>query len=226
MKISYLVTCKNETDTLRDLLEFVWVAAQSMPEDEVVIVDDFSDNEETIKILEEYRHKPRISFFQHNLYNNYGEHKNWATFNCSGDYIFQIDGDELPSIYLVGSNLHEIIQSNPEIELYFVPRVNDFVGVTPEHAVQWGWKITTSKDLNRPIVNWPDYQGRIYKKDYPRIHWFKKLHECIQGMKQYSLLPSDDECLSLWHRKTIQRQVETNLRYNREFTENENRGQG
>jgi len=226
MKISYLVTCKNETTTLDELLNLVWVAACSMPEDEVVIVDDFSDNPETQKILDNYKSKERVRLLQHPLNNNYGEHKNWGTQQCKGDYVFQIDGDELPSSNLVGETLHEIIKSNPTIELIFVPRVNDFNGVTPSHASQWGWRITYSKESNKPIVNWPDYQGRIYKREYPRIHWFKRLHECIQGMNEYSLLPCDDESLSLLHRKTIEKQIATNLGYNKNFTESENKGQG
>jgi len=226
MKISYLVTCCVETHTLKDLLELVWAAAMSMPQDEVVIVHDGSNNPETLAILDEFRGKERVRCLEHQLDHDYGRHKNWATSMCTGDYIFQIDGDELPSEYLIGENLHQIIESNPQIELYWVPRVNDFEGVTPSHAAQWGWNITLSKQTNKPIVNWPDYQGRIYKNDYPRIRWEKKLHEQIAGANQYAPLPCEDETLSLWHRKTIEKQVETNLHYNKTFTAAENRGQG
>lgn len=73
------------------------------------------------------------------------------------------------------------------------------------------------------VVNAPDYQGRIYKRDPERIKWDRRLHEKIEGHKDYARLP-DDYDLALYHDKTIQTQVKTNVRYNEWFTEEENRG--
>lgn len=220
MKISYLVTCHNETNTLKKcittLIDF------KNTEDEIIVLDDFSDNEITKDILSELK-KTDVRIISHALNRNYGEHKNYGSRKCGGDWIFQIDADEIPNPTLI-VNLHEIIKLNPTIELLYVPRVNDFIGVTEEHAKHWGWRLTRHPEYdNRPIVNWPDYQGRLYKNDANRIKWNGRLHEKINGHVSFSTLPLEFD-FSLYHEKTIEKQIETNLRYNKLFTEKENRG--
>ncbi len=222
--ISYLVTVKNETRSLRILLRFLDTYVQ-IPTDEIIILDDFSDNSETREIINFYSNKNSKVFklYQHALNNNYGAHKNYGIEQCNGNFIFQIDADELPSESLVDENLHAIIDSNPEIEAFAVPRINDFIGVTEAHAKQWGWRLSISPTYKRPIVNWPDYQFRIFKKDYPRISFLRRLHEKIEGYNKYVAIPPD-EGYALYHDKTIETQIKTNLRYNEAFTSAENKG--
>lgn len=50
MKISYLVTVHNEVDELTRLLQQLYAAVEHT-DDEIVILDDFSDDERTKKIL-------------------------------------------------------------------------------------------------------------------------------------------------------------------------------
>jgi len=167
MKISYLVTCSNETSTLETLLKKLELVAPSKEEEVVVVADIDTRNEDTDKVLNSFSDKFRILY--HSLARNYGAHKNWGAEKCVGEWIFQIDGDECPSEYTLGENLQNIIESNPGVELIFVPRINDFKGVSPEHAAQWGWRLSLSPTYKRPIVNWPDYQSRIYKNEPSRI---------------------------------------------------------
>jgi glycosyltransferase involved in cell wall biosynthesis len=219
MKISYLVTIHNETDTLIKLLERL--INNKFDDDEIVVLDDFSDNEETKKIIN--KAKGKITVFQHLLNNDYGSHKNYGNEKCSGDWVFQIDGDELPSETLI-FNVRDIISTNLNVELIYVPRINDFRGVTTEHAKQWGWRLTFSPFCeNRYIVNWPDFQSRIYKRIPEKIKWDRKLHEKIVGHDQYAFLPADED-LALYHDKTIEKQIQTNLRYNQLFSVEDNKG--
>ena len=219
MKISYLITVHNETDTLIKLLERL--INNKFGEDEIIVLDDFSDNVETKKILNSASEK--ITVFQHSLNNNYGAHKNFGNSKCLGDWIFQIDADELPSETLI-FNVRDIIDTNVIVELIYVPRINDYKGVTQEHAKQWGWRLTPSPSCNnRPLVNWPDFQGRIYKRVPERIRWDRKLHEKIEGHNQYAFLPADED-LALYHDKTIEKQLQTNLRYNQQFSVEDNLG--
>ena len=74
-----------------------------------------------------------------------------------------------------------------------------------------------------PIINWCDFQGRIFLNEPDRIKWDRRLHEKIEGHRQYTFLP-DDYDLALYHDKTIEKQLDTNKRYNVWFTEEENRG--
>ena len=142
MKISYLVATHNETDTLIKLLERL--VNYRFDEDEIVILDDFSDNSKTIEILKQVSSQKNVFVFQHRLNNDYGSHKNFGNEKCSGDWVFQIDADELPSETLI-FNIRDIITSNPNVELIYVPRINDYRGVSSEHAKQWGWKLTPSE---------------------------------------------------------------------------------
>jgi len=225
MKISYLVSCHNESRTLYNLLIRLFQVYDPLKTDcdEIVILDDYSDDPGTQEVLK-VASASGASLFKHALNANYGEHKNYGTLQCKGDYIFQIDGDELPSENIIGDNLKAIIEANPEVELIYVPRINDYRGVKEEHARTWGWRLTPSPSCeNRPIVNWPDYQGRIYKREPERIRWDRKLHEKIEGHKEYSFLPAEEE-YALYHDKTIEKQLETNLRYNKVFSEEDNRG--
>lgn len=231
MKISYLVTCNNETDTLKRLLEKLGTFIRTNDDELVVVVDEgATDNQATKDLLgelaakmgEEWLNK-KLKILQHPLNDDYGAHKNWGTQQCTGDWIFQIDADEIPSDTLL-VNLHDIIDANPDVELIFVPRMNDFKGVTPQIAAQWGWRLSPSPTCgNRPLVNWPDWQGRIYKRVPDRIKWDRKLHEKIQGHDRYSMLPMDED-LALHHDKPIEKQVQTNLSYNKRFSVEENKG--
>lgn len=225
MKVSYLITCSTETDTLTRLLQTVQAAKG---DDEIIILMDkqhVDEQNETHAIVGAFHHWAGGRLLIHPLDNNYGGHKNFGIENCVGDFIFQIDGDELPSEALLGENLHAILDSNPTLEAFAVPRINDFRGVTPNHAAQWGWRLTESPTYKRPVVNWPDYQFRIFKREYPRINFLRRLHEKIEGYDSFVRLPPEEE-YALYHDKTIETQVKTNLRYNEAFTKDENKGHG
>ena len=197
MKITYLVTCSTETDTLRNLLG---VLCPVVGDDELLILrDDAKHSVETVDIIRGYENLPSLRYYTHSLNNDYGGHKNFGIERATGDFIFQIDGDELPPEALLGENLHALLENNPEIEAYAVPRLNDFKGVTEAHAKQWGWALTYNarpslKDRAMgPLVNWPDYQFRIFKRDYPRIQFKNRLHERIDGYKTIVGLPQEAE---------------------------------
>lgn len=220
--LSYLITVHNETKTLKNLLDRLDQHIDKN-EDEVVILDDFSDNEETKKILSEASYRDYVHLYQHALEKNYSAHKNYGTSLCKNPWILQIDGDENPIITLL-LNIKDIINNNPDVELFLVPRINDFRGVSHEHAKQWGWKLTPSPACNgRLVVNFPDYQGRCYRNIPDRIKWDRRLHEKLEGFTKFSALPVDED-LALYHDKTIETQIKTNQRYNEWFTDEENRG--
>lgn len=236
MKVSYLITCSNETTTLHNLMTLFPDIVTEKNEDEIVYLvdEDAKNNEETLKLVEsaccfenrwDLGDVSRIRSYKHSLSSNYGAHKNFGIQHCNGDFIFQIDGDELPPESLLGENLHGLLASNPTVEAYAVARINDFKGVTPAHAQQWGWRLTESPKYKRPIVNFPDYQFRIFKRDFPRISFTRRLHEKIEGYSSYVTLPATEE-YALYHDKTIEKQIATNLKYNQAFTEAENQGHG
>lgn len=227
MKISYLITCKNETLELLELVEKLKTHLEfNAPDDEVVILDDFSDNPDTIKTLDKAR-TYGFSVVQHALNRNFSEHKNYGSKRCVGDYIVQLDADEYlwPSFL---ENMKELLKSNPSVELYRVPRVNIVRGATVQDAMQWGWNLGIIPEYfgDLPIVNWNhgDYQSRIYKNSL-KIQWHKPLHETISGAEYVSQLPKEVEW-SIIHDKTIQRQQAQNMFYNQNWSKQANMGHG
>ena len=66
MKISYSILTHNETESLEKLIDFL--VTHKDEEDEIVILDDYSDNKDTIKILDnsvgvyDIKFEPRVEF--------------------------------------------------------------------------------------------------------------------------------------------------------------------
>ena len=151
MKISYAVTTHNEHKEISKLIPFI--LENKDPEDELVIVDDHSDYK-TWYIFDEYIHEPKhnIKFVEHALYSDFSVHKNFMNSQCSGDWIVNIDADEIPNQFLM-KNIKALIETNPGVELYWVPRVNTVEGLTEQHIKMWGWRVEENG-----WVNWPDPQ--------------------------------------------------------------------
>jgi len=184
MKISYSILTHNETDSLQKLLSFL--VEHKDAEDEIVILDDYSDNETTKSILDTMTSIHEIKFEQRRLLKDFAGQKNHLKNMCTGDYIFNLDADELPHKWLM-KNIKEILQANPSVDLYWVPRVNTVEGLTQEHINKWGWNVN-----EKGWVNFPDYQGRIWK-NRTSIRWEKPVHETLVGYKEYTYLPMEEQ---------------------------------
>ncbi len=216
--ISYLVTCKNEGYQLQELLEVLY---KYKTDNECIILDDYTDDIDTLNVLNNIKQDESGFFkiYQHRLNNNYSAHKNFGKDLCVGKWIFQIDADEFPSLTLM-ENLKEIILLNENVDLFWLPRINDFIGVTEKHAETWGWRLSDYED--RKIVNWPDPQGRLLA-NLPHLKWERRLHEKVEGARIVSKLPHEFE-YAIFHNKTIEKQVKTNLEYNKQFSVEDNKG--
>lgn len=205
MKISFAITVCNEINEIKKLVPFI--LEKKRPQDEIVILyDEKNGNSEIIDFLLPYNIKPNVQTWRSiDWNNNFADWKNKLNSYCNGDYIFQIDADEMLNEYMV-QNLHEILELNPEVDLFYVPRINRVEGITPEHIQKWNWKV----DENG-FINFPDWQGRIYKKN---MTWYGRVHERIIGGTKFSVLPTDEE-YCLIHDKTIERQEKQNNFYNK-----------
>ena len=200
--ISYAVTACNEHDELYRLL--LQLKTSIRPEDEVVVQLDTTATEAVKSVVDGWSSiAKRINF---PLNNDFASFKNNLKEHCTKDYIFQIDADE----YLSNELLHylpEILEMNPEIELYAVPRINTVEDLTPGHILKWGWRVN-----EKGWVNYPDHQQRVFK-NLDRIKWVNKVHERIVGARTTEPFP-DGFNLNLIHPKTIERQERQNNFYN------------
>jgi len=206
MKVSFAITTHNEGECIERLLSQLQEHIEGgNSEDEVIILDDFSTDTDTVSTLESYSNLPYVQLHRRALERDFGSHKSYLNTLCSGDYIFQIDADELLEPRLL-ENLHTILEANPAVDLYFVPRVNTVDGLTDEHIRMFGWRVTDDG-----WVMWPDYQTRLYRNSV-EIMWFGKVHERIQGYDTFAQLP-EDEAFSILHHKHITKQEEQNAFY-------------
>ena len=205
MKISYALTVCNEFLEIQKLITFL--LENKRVQDEIVILYDSKNGDpEVLSYLLKFNKLPNVQTWRGFEFDgDFSNWKNLLTTYCSGDYIFQIDADELPNKTLI-ENLPLILEQNPDNEVYLVPRVNTVEGLTQEHIQKWGWRVD-----EKGWVNWPDYQWRIWKKK-PEIKWRNKVHEVLEGYKTYSPLPAQEE-LALYHPKKIDRQEKQNKFY-------------
>ena len=204
ISISYAITVCTEFVEIQKLVSFL--LENKRTEDEIVILYDSKNGNEAI---EEYLRAKSVNSefawhkgeFDHHFANWKNKLKNL----CNGDYIFQIDADEIPHKLLI-ENLPQILSDNPDNEVYLVPRVNTVEGLTQGHIDKWRWNVN-----EKGWVNWPDHQWRIWKNK-PEIEWVNKVHERLNGFKTYSALPPQEE-LSIYHPKGIERQEKQNAYY-------------
>ena len=123
---------------------------------------------------------------------------------CTGDYIFHLDADEMPNELLI-TNLHQILESNDNVDLIWVPRINTVDGLTQKHIVEWNWRVN-----DKGWINFPDPQARIFRNTED-IKWTSRVHENIVGCDVISQLPQTEE-FCLYHHKNIEKQeLQNNL---------------
>ena len=202
MKISYSILVHNETDSLEKLLDCL--VKYKEPQDEIVILDDFSDNKKTKSILDFYVSTQNIVFEQRNLLGDFATQKNYLKNMCSGDYSFNLDADELISHWFM-KDIHEILEGN-QVDLIYLPRINTVEGLTEEHIRYWRWQVN-----EKGWINYPDWQGRVFR-NRPNIRWERPVHEMITGFQTYAHLPMEQK-YSIINPKTIDRQMEQNKKY-------------
>jgi hypothetical protein len=204
MKISYAITVCNELEEIKRLISFLH--QHKRPEDEIcVLLDKPKASPELLYQLSVYSSEGFIILTESEFRGHFADWKNQLMDLCSGDYIFQIDADEIPNDNLI-ENLPAILEN--DVDVVLVPRVNTVQGITQQHIQHWGWK-----QNDKGWIQWPDFQWRIYKND-PGIKWKNKLHEVLDGYKTYSNLPEIEE-YALYHPKTIEKQEKQNNFYSK-----------
>lgn len=202
MKISYAITVCNELEEVKRLVNFL--LSNKREQDQIVILfDEENGTDEVFNYIESQVHDCEV--FCEKFKGHFADWKNQLASYCSGDYIFQIDADELPAEDLI-NNLPYILEINQDVDIFLVPRINTVEGLTQEHTQKWRWNVN-----EKGWVNFPDYQWRIYRND-SSIKWRNKVHEVLEGFKTSTLLPAE-EMYCLYHPKTIDRQEKQNKYY-------------
>lgn len=173
-KLSVVLAVYNEEDNLRKCLDSVKGLA-----DEIVIVDGGS-KDLTLEIAESFKAKiiktSNPSVFHVN--------KNKAIDAASGDWVLQLDADEVVSEELK-EEIKKVISANSDIAGYWTPRRNFFLGRFLTKGGQY-----------------PDYTLRLYKKGRGRLP-AKDVHEQAEvegkiGFLKHDLLHLRDKDFSTY----------------------------
>lgn len=213
--ISYFVTVKDEFEEIKRLLPFL--LENKDDEDEIVVlqdwfaaVDDMNAQKNTIANLIATIQEDDIKCINCSLNKNFAKFKNFGKSKCTKDYIFQIDADEMPSKIFI-MHLKSILEENKEQDLFFVPRINIVKNITQEWIDKWRWQVTKFEEFEDLIINFPDYQSRIFKNS-PNINWEGAVHEKITGHETQTFLPAEIP-YCLFHIKTLEKQIKQNELY-------------
>jgi hypothetical protein len=203
MKITYAITVCNEFLEIQRLAHFL--LRHKRIQDNIVILYDEANGDPAIEqFLRSHSINGEFSWHKASFNKHFADWKNKLNSFCSGDYIFQLDADEMIDAY-VCKILPDILAAN-EVDVIRVPRINTVKGLTDQHITLWNWKVNKNN-----WVNWPDYQWRIYR-NHSDIKWINAVHEVLDGYKTVSHLPAQEE-FALLHHKTIERQEKQNTYY-------------
>lgn len=217
MNISFAITVCNEAYELGRLLTQLKKCV--VEGDEIVIqVDQPNCTEEVLDVinqaealaekLNKFNSKTIASLTKKftSLSGDFSQFKNKAKKSCTKDYIYFIDADEEVNPEQIKLT-RQIIEMNPDVDCYAVPRINTVKGLTEQHIQQWKWNVN-----DKGWVNFPDYQTRICKNT-DSIQWINKVHEKLVGYNNLQALPPEP-VLALGHHKLIEKQEKQNNFYN------------
>ena len=116
MKISYAITVCNEFAEVKRLISLL----QDIKRDEDEIVVLFDKGNGTAEVWNYLQLQKDCICEAKTFKNHFAEWKNYLKEMCSGDYIFQLDADEVPHRVLIDL-LPNLLENNPHYEVYLVP---------------------------------------------------------------------------------------------------------
>jgi hypothetical protein len=206
INITYAITVCNELEEITNLINFIHPRIES--DDEILIQYDTDSVTKEVKdylTIISQLHNSNIRVISFPLNGDFASYKNNLKNHANGIFIFQIDADEIPSEHLM-QNIHDFLEYNKDVDLFFIPRINTVEGLTKEHIKKWKWNVNEAG-----WINFPDYQTRLYRRT-SEIEWQGKVHERIIGYNTLSVLPSEEQ-YCLYHHKKIERQEKQNAYY-------------
>lgn len=163
MKLSVAIATHNEEDNITRTLKSVydWV-------DEIVIVDGES-TDKTVELIKQFEEtllrqgsggQSKIQIFRESNQVMFHINKQKAIERCTGEWILQLDADEVVSDELK-KEIQSVIEKPSEIA-YWIPRLNYFLGKPLTKGGQY-----------------PDYTIRLYKNGVARFPC-RDVHEQVE----------------------------------------------
>lgn len=158
VKISVALATHNEANNIAKCLQSIRHLAW-----EIIAVDGNS-NDQTVAILKKFGADVEITDNPLNFHIN----KNKAIRKCKGEWILQLDADEVVSSELK-TEINNVVKAKSDINGYWIPRKNKFLGRFLTKGGQY-----------------PDYTLRLYRNGYGLLP-AKSVHEqaVVKGKTGY-----------------------------------------
>lgn len=198
--ISFAITTHNEGLILQQCLESLMKYKRVT--DEIIILDDYSTDEITLKILEDastdgaFIYKKRLEY-------DFSSHKNYLLSLCSKEWILNIDADEIIPPKLI-KHIFEVTEEDNGYDLYTIPRSSFIVNYRDENLFSKPLsddvyeKLLSGKAQNILSFVYPDHQARLCK-NVPYIKYSRPIHESIAGSAKHTGTFPDDQMASIIH---------------------------
>jgi len=192
MKLSYTIQVCNESRELYSLINFLKKVIDE--EDEIIVIVDSLHVTDKVKMV--LKHFEKHIKIHERPFDTFYKNVTFTQSKCDGDYIFLLDADEIPQEELIKELKRILTESN--VDILYWPRINIHPGVTQEFLIKNKFNVNQAG-----WINWPDYQGRIVKKD---VKWTNELHtKPISEGKVVGCIGENPKC-AIWHIKSIEKQ--------------------
>lgn len=152
--VSIVILTKNEEKNILDCLESVSWA------DEIIIIDDFSEDR-TVEVIKTFYFNKKIKIFNKKLENDFSAQRNYALSKTTKDWVFFVDADER-----VTKELREEIntllieeKNDPKHDGFYIKRKDIIWGKKLEHGESGNIKILRLGKKNAGI-----WRGRVHEE--------------------------------------------------------------
>jgi len=194
MKISYTVQVCNESRELFSLISFL-LKVKDQEDDIIVIVDSLHKTDKVGLVLDHF--KDHVTVYER-PFDNFLDNSNFHIEKATGEYIFGLDADEMPQEPLI-VNLKNMLTES-QADAVWIPRINIHPGITQKWCEKYRFPMNENG-----WINWPDYQGRIYRNNGVVKWGVESLHSKLVGAVK-NVHVRDLPQLALWHIKSTEKQ--------------------
>jgi len=164
--ISFGILVCNEHTELDNLLSHLVECIKGTDNEIILLADENNTTKEVYNVIDKYIRKSYdtgipylIQLYKRPLDRDFSEQRNYLNRVCNCDYIFQIDSDEMISKELI-DYLPIMLEANPAIDVYDVPRINIVNHLELHDVIRWGWHISRH---DKYIVE--NYIDNLYPKE-------------------------------------------------------------
>lgn len=164
INVTWAITVCDELNEITRLLNFL---QPRVGEDDEILIqyDEEGVTKEVLdylKIVDNIHENHKVVGFP--LNKDFASFKNNLKKHSNGMFIVNLDADEIPHEFLV-NNIHDLIEANKDVDLFFVPRINTVEGITEEHVREWGWSISKMENqVDEKIIDNNSDEYKYLKK--------------------------------------------------------------